>query len=42
MFEFKRNIFIDNKESILDYVLAIGIGICLACLMLAYFDVLIK
>jgi hypothetical protein len=30
------------KESILDYILAIAIGLCLTMCALAYFDVLTK
>lgn len=41
MTDFNRNIFTDTKPShLLDYALAIGIGLCLALAALAWFDVL--
>jgi hypothetical protein len=41
MNDFNRNIFTDSKPShLLDYILAVAIGLCLAMAALAWFDVL--
>jgi len=38
----ERIIMQDFKENLLDFLTAIGIGLCLCVGLLAYFDVLVK